>query len=304
MAKTGATDCSSDSVDLVTSPSLSSVNNSPLQSQSASNVLNSESIEVLGAVADPRSDNSSFLVVASTASSTPASEFSDNGEQIVEITAGEDGILVEKQKDVAIVQNDDEDDDYEEEEEEENTMSESLAVTVMEPKLSTEKDIVTIPPSARQNLHLPLTATTTPNSPNLLTQSSSEMDGSSSSDQTLMNQQIMTEQPSHTLIESSSQSKSNTVLSLENYELQTEFSDSTHSFEEVPRNIAGEEHHHPTTTTSSGDEMETTTSSDIEIISNPNGCDSSTHSRLSPHKDGGGITASGGILRGHRGHSR
>lgn len=275
-------DCSSDSVDLVTSPtSLSSVNNSPLQSTAT--VLNSESIEVLGAVADPRSDNSSFMVVASSASSTPASEFSDAGiETIDESIANTVPIIVDHQ---------DEGQDDIEEEEEENSVSESLAVTIMEPRMGNPpSDTVTIPPSTtRQSLHLNL----------------SKSNDSTSSEQTLINQNVMTDSASPTLIRSNSQKSNNnnpTVLSLENYEMQTEFSDSTHSFEEVPRQ------EQPATNTSSGDELETATSSDIEIISNPNGCDgnSSTHSRLSPLKDGMGSASvgGGGHFKSHRGHSR
>lgn len=283
-------DCSSDSVDLVTSPtSLSSGNNSPLQSTST--VLNSDSIEVLGAVAEPRSENSSFMVVASSASSTPASEFSDAGDPIIEVEDVDEATT----KPIPIEVKDDEDEDADEEdeeEEEENTVSESLAVTVMEPRGIVAKEIVTIPPSSRQNLHLTL-------STNLTT----EMDNSSSSEKTVTNQEL-TAPASPTLIKSSN-NNNNAVLSLESYEMQTEFSDSTHSFEEVPREDSSSGQGLPcATNTSSGDELETATSSDIEIISNPNGCDgsSSTHSRLSPLKDNIGITA--GFNKGHRGHSR
>lgn len=285
--KTTTTDCSSDSVDLVTSPcSPSSVNNSPLRSTST--VLHSESIEVLGGVAEPPSDNSSFMVVASSASSTPASEFSETGP------------VIEATHPVCV---DAEDDD-------ENTVSESLAVTVMEPRgggkgtTTTTKEIVTIPPSTtRHNLHLSLATALTRSGA-----SQTDMDNSSSSDQTLINQNESAASPT-LIVEAEKQKQPSTVLSLESYELQTEFSDSTHSFEEVPREDQ------PPTNTSSGDELETTTSSDIEIISNPpNGCDSSTHSRQSPHKEGGNGNGNGGVsagtaiglhLRGHnRGHSR
>lgn len=62
--------------------------------------------------------------------------------------------------------------------------------------------------------------------------------------------------------------------SMESFEIQTQVSDSTHSFEEI-------QHPKPKETKksgsgqTSGDEMETATSSDIEIISSPN-CDSSS----------------------------
>lgn len=127
------------------------------------------------------------------------------------------------------------------------------------------------------------------------------MEGSSSSDQTLISHQQCPASP--TLMAMAAGQQKSTVLSLESYELHTEFSDSTHSFEEVPRSTGESEgdDQRPTTNNSSGDELETATSSDIEIISNPNGCDSST-SRLSPHKDGMGGAV--GALRGNRGHSR
>ncbi|XP_070501730.1 TATA element modulatory factor [Chironomus tepperi] len=76
--------------------------------------------------------------------------------------------------------------------------------------------------------------------------------------------------------------------SMESFEIQTQVSDSTHSFEEInpskvkniPSNNAGKstESKPGSGHTSSGDELETATSSDIEIISSPNGDSSSTAS--------------------------
>jgi TATA element modulatory factor len=77
--------------------------------------------------------------------------------------------------------------------------------------------------------------------------------------------------------------------SIESFEIQTQVSDSTHSFEEIhpskikniPSNEAGKaEVPKPTGSSghTSGDELETATSSDIEIISSPNGDSSSTAS--------------------------
>lgn len=287
-------------MDLVTSPSLSS----PMQLSTAT-VLNSESIEVLGAVAEPRSENSSFIVVASSASSTPASEFSDAADHQMPRVEVEDDDQEE------------DNDNYPEEEDDENTMSESLAVTVMEPRGTNEREdstpIVTIPPS-RQSLHLSLSNTSSAGNLSKSAATTSDMDNSSTgSDQTLIN-------PPDTTASIAVGQKTNAAsiaLSLESYELQTEFSDSTQSFEEVPRGASADDNgsHAPATNTSSGDEIETTTSSDIEIISNPNGGGdgSSTASRLSPHKDSGAMVVvvttgpggvSGGVLRGHRGHSR
>lgn len=287
-------------MDLVTSPSLSS----PMQLSTAT-VLNSESIEVLGVVAEPRSENSSFIVVASSASSTPASEFSDAADHQMPRVEVEDDQEEDNENN----------DNYPEEEDDENTMSESLAVTVMEPRGTNEREdstpIVTIPPS-RQSLHLSLSNTSSAGNLSKSAATTSDMDNSSTgSDQTLIN-------PPDTTASIAIGQKTNAssiALSLESYELQTEFSDSTQSFEEVPRGASADDtgSHAPATNTSSGDEIETTTSSDIEIISNPNGGGdgSSTASRLSPHKDSGVMVVvagpggvSGGLLRGHRGHSR
>lgn len=284
-------------MDLVTSPSLSS----PMQLSTAT-VLNSESIEVLGAVAEPRSENSSFIVVASSASSTPASEFSDAADHQMPRVEVEDD-------------QEEDNDNYPEEEDDENTMSESLAVTVMEPRGTNEREdstpIVTIPPS-RQSLHLSLSNTSSAGNLSKSAATTSDMDNSSTgSDQTLINPPDTTA----SIAVGQKTNASSIALSLESYELQTEFSDSTQSFEEVPRGASAEDNgsHAPATNTSSGDEIETTTSSDIEIISNPNGGGdgSSTASRLSPHKDNGVMVVvagpggvSGGLLRGHRGHSR
>lgn len=276
-----ATDCSSDSVDLVTSPSTSSFNNSPIKSSAT--VLNSESIEVLGAIAEPRSENSSFMVVASSASSTPASEFSEANDAVDEVQCNGPRAISNAISGL----------DGDEEEEEENTMSESLAVTVMEPK-----DIKDSTASARQNLHLSLSPNL--NKTPLTAATSGDMDASSSSDQTLINHRRAGDTSPGVMDHSDNERQQKSILSLENYELQTEFSDSTHSFEEVSRSTGNREQ--PPTNTSSGDELETTTSSDIEIISNPNGCDSSTHSRLSPNKENSHSV--GGLLRSNRGHSR
>lgn len=73
--------------------------------------------------------------------------------------------------------------------------------------------------------------------------------------------------------------------SMESFEIQTQVSSSTHSFEEIKmKNVAKQESSGKTGSGhTSGDELETTTSSDIEIISSPNG-DSSSTTNLSPRK--------------------
>lgn len=67
--------------------------------------------------------------------------------------------------------------------------------------------------------------------------------------------------------------------SMENFEIQTQVSDSTHSFEEIQnplnRKASKTEDKKNGSGQNSGDEIETATSSDIEIISSPN-CDSSS----------------------------
>jgi hypothetical protein len=94
--------------------------------------------------------------------------------------------------------------------------------------------------------------------------------------------------------------------SYEAVEIQT-VSDSTHSFEEIQVPVASQapvvqEHH------SSGDEIETTTSSDIEIISSPNGDSSSTNSgayRASPMKNSDGKSSNIDLMViKKRGHNR
>lgn len=69
--------------------------------------------------------------------------------------------------------------------------------------------------------------------------------------------------------------------SMESFEIQTQVSSSTHSFEEIKMKNVIESKQEGGKTGSghtSGDELETTTSSDIEIISSPNGDSSSTAS--------------------------
>lgn len=260
-------DCSSESVDLITSPSTTSVN-SPLQSTPT--LYGSESIEVLGAVSQAPSENSSILVVASTVT-TPGSEFSRSFHSPEQDEESDDPD-----------QNNIEDD-----EEDENTVSESCAVTVMEPS---QGDIITIPPS-RQSLHLSLTSTS-------LSKSETSQDS---------NESELTVTNSASKLDDAQKPR---IMSLENFELQTEFSDSTQSFEEItndmPKSGSGEGNK-LLNASSCGEEVETTTtSSDIEIISNPNGDSSSTHSRVSPNKDGTLIVQKirGGLSAINRGHSR
>lgn len=77
--------------------------------------------------------------------------------------------------------------------------------------------------------------------------------------------------------------------SMESFEIQTQVSSSTHSFEEIKmKNLTeeGKQGSKSGSNQTSGDELETATSSDIEIISSPNGDSSSTASckKTSPQK--------------------
>ncbi|CAG9801531.1 unnamed protein product [Chironomus riparius] len=110
--------------------------------------------------------------------------------------------------------------------------------------------------------------------------------------------------------------------SMESFEIQTQISDSTHSFEEInpskvkniPSNQAGKsECKTGSGHTSSGDELETATSSDIEIISSPKDDSSSTASctkALSPSKKDSSFPYQNSesylanLKLDHKGHSR
>lgn len=80
--------------------------------------------------------------------------------------------------------------------------------------------------------------------------------------------------------------------SIESFEVQTQVSDSTHSFEEInpaklkniPSNEAGKGKNNGSGHTSSGDELETATSSDIEIINGDSSSTASCSKALSPQK--------------------
>ncbi|XP_058835758.1 TATA element modulatory factor [Topomyia yanbarensis] len=103
--------------------------------------------------------------------------------------------------------------------------------------------------------------------------------------------------------------------SYENIEIQTQISDSTQSFEEIQvSQISAEQkqllqlqHQEGSSSQNSGDEIETATSSDIEIISSPNGDSSSTNSgayRTSPLKIPDGKGNIDIMMIKKRGHNR
>lgn len=122
----------------------------------------------------------------------------------------------------------------------------------------------------------------------------------STSDNTLTNSETESfYDPSKEDLDQAAKSITGMDKSMESFEIRTQISDSTHSFEEIHpsklKSIPSEEAGSKTKTSgsgpSSGDELETATSSDIEIISSPNGDSSSTASftniKLSPGKSDG-----------------
>ncbi|XP_055709273.1 TATA element modulatory factor [Phlebotomus papatasi] len=274
--------CSSDSVDLISSPG--SGITSPIQS-AGNTVGQSDSVEILGL--ETPSETSSIFVVASNVT-TPGSESRE-----VKIPAENAGDVSEEE-----ISLDEDSMSY-------NTVSDSLAVTVLEPSDKADSAIITVPPS-RQSFHLSLSSTS---SKLMISEGSTcDTEDSNESEQTV----TMGDEKSGCHVASALED-----AAIENYEMQTEFSDSTQSFEEVqpmglssmtqkseaPRKSSSRQSSNSsdgkselvklasdqTSGHTSGDEVETTTSSDIEIISNPNGDSSSTNSvyRASPMKDNG-----------------
>ncbi|XP_058445077.1 TATA element modulatory factor [Malaya genurostris] len=118
-----------------------------------------------------------------------------------------------------------------------------------------------------------------------------------------------------TSVEKAKLSEEQLEKSYENIEIQTQISDSTHSFEEIqtsqiPALLLAEQKQHlqeAGSSQNSGDEIETATSSDIEIISSPNGDSSSTNSgayRTSPLKIPDGKGNIDIMMIKKRGHNR
>uniref|UniRef100_A0A8D8JJY2 TATA element modulatory factor n=1 Tax=Culex pipiens TaxID=7175 RepID=A0A8D8JJY2_CULPI len=178
---------------------------------------------------------------------------------------------------------------------EEDSVSYTLSeqpITVMETGESTTIPITVAP--SRSSLHLTLDKT----SRQMTFSEVSVCDTEESND----SETTVTSKPEESLIEKS----------YENVEIQTQISDSTHSFEEIPSQHPSDE---PTPShllskpepTSSGDEIETATSSDIEIISSPgNGGDSSStnscgaaYVKIPDGKSSSNIDSMMGKKRGH-----
>lgn len=166
--------------------------------------------------------------------------------------------------------------------------SESIKVS---DEFKTASSPITIAPS-KSGLHLSLSKTSNFESINL-TDNNESCALLSTSDNTLTTSETESfyeatkDELDQTLIDPNYMEKS-----MESFEIQTQVSDSTHSFEEVPKNVGNlaSQSKEPKKASgsghTSGDELETATSSDIEIISSPNGDSSSTNSfnKISPSK--------------------
>lgn len=277
----------SESLEILSNPTTPGSNlTSPGGGQlSISTILQSDSVEILG-FCTPTSENFSSTDSSSVIPSNINSPSSV--EVISEELLDDDGDI---HKDLNVLEDDEEEDDsisY-------NTISDTItAVTIVEPTTTLDKGIITTPPS-RSSLHLSLG---TFNISNI-------SDGSNESERTIEEKppQISTKN----MLEDAMLERS-----IESFDAATQLSDSTQSFEDVnPGNLISLSYHRhheqppdnspPLSTDSknsdivkicssqtsghtSGDEIETATSSDIEIISSPNGDSSSTNSmyRISP----------------------
>lgn len=260
---------------------------------SVSTILGSESVEILG-FETPTSE-----IYSSNNSSVVPSNI--NSPSSVEVIP-EDFQNEESHKDGIDLDDDDDSISY-------NTVSDTItSVTIVEPTASDNK-IITTPPS-RSSLHLSLAG-----SFNL----SNITEVSSDSTSTIV--AAAAQSPTSCIISSASLvTKTNSLIddamteksSMESFDVTTHLSDSTQSFEDVHAanllSISYNKDHNPPLNSSpplsidsknsdivkicssqasghnSGDELDTATSSDIEIISSPNGDSSSTNSayRASP----------------------
>lgn len=253
---------SSASVEIVNSPPTTPGSNLTSPEQ-PSTVQHSDSVEIIS-ITTPSSD---LITVSSSSPSEQLSHSCNLNPDSVEVISDEFM---------------DEDLSIEDDSKSYNTVTESTTVaTVFE---GTRETAITTAPS-RSGLHLSLEAST---ADGLVKQSSERK---SSSDTKASLDADTKKVPK--LIEDAMLEKS-----IESFDSQTQFSDSTHSFEEVqPQNQdsgnrsespqSSEEHSDIVKVSSeqnSGDEIETATSSDIEIISSPNGDSSSTNSvhKVSP----------------------
>ncbi|XP_055616408.1 TATA element modulatory factor [Toxorhynchites rutilus septentrionalis] len=186
---------------------------------------------------------------------------------------------------------------------EEDSMSYTLSeqpITVMETSDTSGAPVVTVAPS-RSSLHLSLEKTsTTARQMTFSEMSVCDTEDSNDSEATVTS-----------VDKQSKLSDDQMEKSYENVEIQTQISDSTHSFEEIqavhiPLPMDSKQHE-ASSSHNSGDEIETATSSDIEVISSPNGDSSSTHSgayRASPLKIPDGKSNIDIMMIKKRGHNR
>ncbi|XP_053693878.1 TATA element modulatory factor [Sabethes cyaneus] len=183
---------------------------------------------------------------------------------------------------------------------EEDSISYTLSeqpITVME--TSDQPAAITVAPS-RSSLHLSLDKSTLSRQMTFSEVSVCETETSNDSETTVTSE------------EKGKRPVEQLEKSYENIEIQTQISDSTHSFEEiqasqVPVTLAEHKQLEATSSHNSGDEIETATSSDIEIISSPNGDSSSTNSgayRTSPLKIPDGKGNIDIMMIKKRGHNR
>lgn len=250
------------------------------QTPSVSTILGSESVEILGfetPTSEIYSSNNSSVLPSNINSPSSVEVIPD---EFLNDESCKDGIHLDDDEDSISY----------------NTVSDTItAVTVIEPTASDNK-IITTPPS-RSSLHLSLGNGSSFNLSNI-----SEVSNESAATVGGVEQPKATSLVSTTMIDDAMTEKS----SMESFDVTTQLSDSTQSFEDIHAtnllSISYNKDHNPPLNVSpplsdgsknsdivkicssqasghnSGDEMDTATSSDIEIISSPNGDSSSTHS--------------------------
>ncbi|XP_029710527.2 TATA element modulatory factor [Aedes albopictus] len=277
--KLGSPEASSESIELlspVTTPgsALTSPSSGPTIGQE------SESVEVIKVQGTPSSISTPDSITTMDRSSSDADEVEMKFTS-VELGSVDDDISVEEDSEVSY------------------TLSEQ-PITVME--AGSEGVVpITVAPS-RGSLHLSLEKPSVSRQMTFSEVSVCDTEESNDSETTLTSVEKL-----------SKQSDEHLDKSYENVEIQTQISDSTHSFEEIPSAsqipmlAEPKQQQEGTSSQNSGDEIETATSSDIEIISSPNGDSSSTNSgayRASPLKIPDGKSNIDILMIKKRGHTR
>lgn len=277
--KLGSPEASSESIELlspVTTPgsALTSPSSGPTIGQE------SESVEVIKVQGTPSSISTPDSITTMDRSSSDADE-AEMRFTSVELRSVDDDISVEEDSEVSY------------------TLSEQ-PITVMEAGSEGEVPITVAP--SRGSLHLSLEKSSVSRQMTFSEVSVCDTEESNDSETTLTSVEKL-----------SKQSDEHLDKSYENVEIQTQISDSTHSFEEIPSAAQipmltePKQQQEGTSSQNSGDEIETATSSDIEIISSPNGDSSSTNSgayRASPLKIPDGKSNIDILMIKKRGHTR